>query len=341
MTSKLRVPAEWEPQAGVWLCWPSHEQHWGERLPKIRDFCIGLMAAILPFQNVRLVVQPSGERDPRWLELGHGDRLTVIELEHDDIWIRDYGPFFVVTDHHGTSEANKLVIQQFNFNAWGEKFPPWNLDADFSRRCAIFHGWAFESSPLVLEGGAMEFNGRGVTLTTKPCLVGEKRNLESVETVVRAICEHLNLTDLIVLPDGLAGDHTDGHVDNMVRFVAERKVVMPDPNTLSVNSELLKSVEAQLLAWRHPSEDWGLEVEFLPAMDPVKLGDEWLPRSYLNFIFVNGGLLFPSYADDSESNAISCFERWFPDRKIVPVDCRLLLEEGGALHCMTRQEPVL
>jgi agmatine deiminase len=267
ITQTIRVPAEWETQATVWLCWPSHEEHWGERLPQIRTFFCGLIEHILAFQPVRLVVQPNTEGDPRWAEFDHPEHLTIVELEHNDIWIRDYGPFFTKTSD------GPLAVRQFQFNAWGEKFPPWNLDADFSRGCAEQVGWDFKRSPLILEGGAMEFNGAGIALTTQPCLLGEKRNSGSVDTVTDEIVKHLNLTDIIVLPDGLAGDHTDGHVDNMVRFVSERKVVMPNPNTPSINSELLKSVESQLLAWRHPNEDWGLKVDFLPAMEPVKLGD--------------------------------------------------------------------
>lgn len=335
----MRVPAEWEKQRSVYLCWPSHEEHWGERLADIRSFVAALIREICQYQRVDLVVQPEDDSYRDQIQ-GGAYECRPLEMAHNDLWIRDYGPFFVSELEGDENKVEgSLGLQQFQFNAWGEKFPPWTLDASFSQRLAEKEKLSFCSSDLILEGGAMEFNGRGVAISTLPCLVGKHRNVEAVEEVVAQIKAHLGLRDLIVLPDGLAGDHTDGHIDNMVRFVSERKVLMPDPATSKVNKEILESVLAILGEWRHPDDGWALEIEVMPSMEPLELEGELLPRSYMNFIFLNGAVFYPDYGEACGSQAQAVLGACFPDRDIVPIDCRLLIEEGGALHCMTRQRP--
>ena len=330
----MRVPAEWEAQAGVWLCYPSSEEHWGSRLGRIRDFVLELSQKILEFQPVFMVFhEPELIARVRKMMGEHAHPWHAITLVHNDLWIRDYGPFFMLSE-------SQLAIRQFRFNSWGEKFPPWDLEKTFSERWAQKFKVPFSCSSLTLEGGAFDFNGQGIALTTHPCLVNPNRNPGLVlEEIKSEICRHLKLDDLIVLPTGLMGDLTDGHVDNLVRFVSERKVIMPEASCGDVNEKSLIQIKHQLSAWRHPSQGWALEIVECPSLSPRPFGKNWLPRSYLNFIYVNGGLLFPVYGDDSQIKAQLEFERCFPSRKIIPIDCNLLIEEGGALHCMTRQQP--
>jgi agmatine deiminase len=213
------------------------------------------------------------------------------------------------------------------------------LDAEVSKALSQKHQWKYSSSSLILEGGAMEFNGRGLAMTTRPCLDGKNRNPYGLHQIKTEICEHLNLDELIVFRDGLAGDHTDGHIDNLVRFVGERKVLMPNPNEASINADLLLEVFNQCRSWRHPTEEWALDVDFLPSLDPLVYGKEQLPRSYMNFIFLNGALLLPFYGESMDTLAQEKLSIQFPDRDVIGIDCRLLIQEGGALHCMTRQQP--
>ena len=330
----MRVPAEWETQAGVWLCYPSSVEHWGVRLGKIREFVLDLSKKILEFQPVFMVFHEPELMATVREKMGHHPHpLHAIPLVHNDLWIRDYGPFFML------SESN-LSIRQFRFNSWGEKFPPWDLEKTFSERWAQKYKVPFSMSMLTLEGGAFDFNGHGVALTTRPCLVNPNRNPGlGEEEIRREICRHLNLDELIILPFGLMGDHTDGHVDNLVRFVSERKVIMPEASSGDVNEKSLLQIKHRLATWRHPSQGWALEIVECPSLAPRPFGKNWLPRSYLNFIYVNGGLLFPVYGEDSQTITQKVFEQCFPDRKVIPIECSLLLEEGGALHCMTRQQP--
>jgi agmatine deiminase len=330
----VRVPAEWETQQGVWLCYPTCREHWGLRLEAIQKFVCGLTAEILQFQPVFMLFN---EGDPQEciLELFKGLPFPAqgFMVPHNDLWVRDYGPFFI--QHEGA-----LEVHQFRFNSWGEKFPPWDLEATFSQRLAQKFNWRFLKSELTIEGGAFDFNGGGIALTTRPCLMNPNRNPGLEESAMnREICRHLNLDELIVLPEGLMGDHTDGHVDNLVRFIDEKSVIMPTICSGDVNEENLLNVRRQLQDWRHPREGWALKILEAPYLKPRPFGKNWLPLSYMNFIYVNGGIFYPAFGEANQAEAQQFFESCFPKRQVRSIDCNLLIEEGGALHCMTRQQP--
>jgi agmatine deiminase len=155
------------------------------------------------------------------------------------------------------------------------------------------------------------------------------------------IQKHLNLDALIVLPEGLHGDHTDGHIDNVARFIAEDVVVMAEPKTGDENEKILQKAYRQLKEWRHPIHKTPLKIKFLPSLRPICKQNDIFPLSFLNFIFLNSALLYPSYGESSENKVKDALHTWFPEREILGIDCRLLIEEGGALHCMTRQQPSL
>lgn len=325
----LRVPAEWEPQERVFLCWPSHEEHWGQRLAGVQAFVRSLLEIVLEFQPATLILQPGTE--PLVVEGRHP--LECLEVSHNDIWIRDFGPWFAWRD-------GQRVCRDFRFNAWGEKFPPWDLDASFSLRLGQDQGWPREESPLILEGGAMEFNGEGLAITTRPCLVGPGRQDPFDEEATRqAIVEHLGLDHLLVLPEGLKGDHTDGHVDNLVRFLPGGRVLLPEASEGDANEEVVQDAQQRLLKWATEVVGVDLKLLCLPSLPPKPLGNELLPLSYLNFIFLNGALLFPCFGVPQDAAARDVFEGLGLGLQVVAVDCSLLVEEGGALHCMTRQMP--
>lgn len=330
MAGKLRVPAEWEPQDTVYLCWP-HSPEWGYELEEMRLFTVELISKILEYQNVDLIHHPSHPPSMVFSEREKG-KVELVPLEINDIWVRDYGPFFL----HG---REGLEVSQFTFNSYGQKFPPWNDDNLFAERLAEKNRWPFSKSEVVLEGGAIEFNGSGLAMATAGTLKGLNRNphLTMVE-ICEHIKNHLGLEELIVLSGGLVGDHTDGHVDNVVRFVSSERVVMASPREAGPNKTLLEEVYGQLSRWRHP-DGWQLQIDFLPSLDPIESDGELCPRSYLNFIFLNGSILVPIYGIEKDQKALEAFSQLSLGIPTYGVNCELPIRQGGSLHCMTRQRP--
>ena len=346
-----RHPAEWEKQASVWLSWPHNEKEWGKkRLPKIKEFYVKLIKIILQFQDVNLIL--ADEELLGDVKTLRATPLRKIIIPNNDIWIRDYGPFFIerkgviarkhevltkqspdVTRNEIASVAalprNDVLIVDFEFNAWGDKFPPWDLDNNVPKQIALYKGCEIESYPIILEGGAVEFSGNGLLMTTEQCLLNKNRNKNIKKDQFEKILKSaFNVQDVIWLKSGLHGDHTDGHTDNVARFISEKKILLcttknkKDKNyeTLQENLKCLKKQKLELVE--------------------IPLPEEYDVASYANFIFVNGGIIVPTFNCDADEIALDIFKKLFPKRKIIGIDCFLLVQEGGGLHCMTKQEPL-
>lgn len=338
MASSILYPAEWETQAATWLAFPHNEQNWyGERREKIRWFYVELIRNITKFQPVNVLLPSKNfltdEEKEALADRPFPAKFLVIKT--NDIWIRDYGPFFL-------KKKNKTVISETQFNAWGAKFPPWNYDNAIPHTIAEKAGYPFnKSAPIIFEGGAIEVNGDGLGITTLDCIVGKNRNPEKDEAkVVRELCKIFGLRDLLVLPHGLHGDHTDGHIDNVARFVAKDRIVMSySENPHSANMPILTEAKFIMEKWLKMHYGESAVVDTLPLPPQRKLEDgQILPASYMNFIYVNGGLIFPKYRSPNDSVAKKYFEKVYPDRKIIGMDCRTVIEEGGSLHCMSKHE---
>lgn len=323
VASKRRYPPEWEKQATTWLSWPHNEKEWGKkRLPKIKKFYEELISTILDFQNVNLIL--ANEELLKEIEnipTKKRYKCKKIIIPNNDIWIRDYGPFFVVGARRGVP-----LLLDFEFNSWGEKFPPWDLDNEVPKHMALYLGQEIESYPIVLEGGAVEFSDNGLVLTTEQCLLNQNRNpnLSKIE-IEKYLKTTFNIEEILWLNHGLEGDHTDGHIDNIARFIESKKVLINE----QTNKEDIKLLK---------SKDLNLTELPLPI---VKHNGKKLPASYLNFIFVNGGVIVPTFNCESDKKALDIFKKIFKDRKVIGIDCSLLIQEGGGLHCMTKQEPLI
>jgi len=289
--------AEWEEQAATWLALPINKQNWDCRREQIDTFYSKLIETIIRFQPVKI--------------------LDDLKIPHDDIWIRDYGPFFVKC-------GGKLNAVSYEFNAWGEKFPPWDLDNAVPEKIAELLKIPLKKEPWILEGGAMEFNGDGLCITTAPCLFGKNRNpKEKEKEFLNDLQVSLGINSLKILPKGLDGDHTDGHIDNLARFVAKNHIVM------AAGFEQEKK-EIEIWLGEHYE---GAKVDILRL--PPRL-----PASYMNFIFVNGGLIVPIYNCEADSLALKYFKSVFLDREVIGMDCTVPIEEGGSLHCLSKNMPL-
>lgn len=342
MNKSRRYPAEWEKQKCTWLSWPHNEKEWGKKgLTGIREFYLELISKILDFQNVNLIFKDEklliNSKFPSQLSKKK-HHLRKIIIPNNDIWIRDYGPFFI--SQKSKTKAQKLILD-FEFNAWGGKFPPWDKDNKVPDEMSKYLGLNIESYPLIMEGGSLEFNGEDVIMTSEQCLLNKNRNSKLKKQQIESYLKSaFNVSDIIWLKRGLEGDHTDGHIDDFARFVGKNKVLLcQSDDSTDANFRHLKESKLRLKKWRHPKKKYKLEIIELPMPDEMKIKKERLPNSYANFIFVNGGVIVPIFKCDADKKAISIFKKIFPKRKIVGIDATLLIQQGGGIHCMSKQEP--
>lgn len=334
----IRYPAEWEDQKATWLSFPHNPENWhGERGKKIRKFYIDLIRTVSDFQPVNVLIPSKNFLTPKEQRALEGTSFPVnfAVIKTDDIWIRDYGPFFV-------KKGRKTIVSEAAFNAWGAKFPPWKNDDKIPSRIAkAFDYTEGKKIPFIFEGGAIEVNGDGLGITTLDCLVGKNRNKhEDLSKIIKAISETLGLRSLLILPHGLNGDHTDGHIDNVARFVDTKRVVMAwDSSMKSKNAKILTEAKFLIETWLKAFYGKDAKVDTLVLPPQRKLPDgQILPASYMNFIYVNGGLIYPKYKCKNDAVAQKYFESVYPDRFVIGLDSRTVIEEGGSLHCMSKHE---
>ncbi len=333
----FRMPAEWEPQAATWLSWPSNRALWPGHYdlvpPKFAEFA----AVLSRFQPVRINAAGAlREEAERELRAAKAD-LSVIELTDiptDDVWCRDHGPIFVRNDQTG-----EVALTDWEFHGWGGKFEA-SLDNQVPAAVARRLGLRRFSFPFELEGGGIEVSGDGLLLTTE-AVQNNPNRAEGRDDVAfhAAIREGLAVDQLLWIGEGLANDDTDGHIDNLARFTSPRRLVaVTEADTASPNHRPLQENLARLRELRL-ADGKRLEVVELPLPSPIRLAGRDLPPSHANFLIVNDGVLVPTYGQDTDDTAMGILGDLFPGRKVVGIDCRLLLIEGGALHCLSQQQP--
>lgn len=332
-----RMPAEWEPHAATWLSWPRREgisfpESYAPVLPTLRT----MVAALLESEPVNInVCNGAHEAEARAALKGlPNERLTFHLIPTNEPWCRDHGPIFLTR-----AEEPRLAVVDWDFNAWGGKYPPFDLDEIVPTRIAEKLQLPVYYPHMILEGGSIEVNGAGALLTTESCLLNSNRNPQlSRVQIEQRLRDYLGVREILWLGDGIEGDDTDGHIDDLTRFVAERTVVTvleddaSDPNhaPLQANLERLQS----LTIGGKP-----LAIMTLPMPRKIVREDLRLPASYANFYVANTSVLLPIFADPNDEAAAAVLERAFPTRRIVPIDCRELIWGLGAFHCLTQQQP--
>ncbi len=318
----FRWPAEWEPHAGTWLTWPHNPDTWPGRLGEAEKAFAAMARSLHGRETVNLLVADAAreERARSCLAMAgvEVDRVRFHRVETDDGWMRDCGPIFVV-DGSGA----RLAID-FAFDAWGGKYPPWDRDAAAGAAVAAAAGVERVVCPVVLEGGAIDGDGRGTLLTTGRCLLdagrGPGRTREALE---RVLSDHLAADRVVWLEGEVEGDDTDGHVDQLARFAAPGTVLaLPLHDTVQ------------------PLRAAGLEVIELPPAPEIRVDGARVPASHANFYVANGVVLAPVFGTPEDEHALAVLAEVFPDREIAPIPCRDLAVGLGALHCVTQQEPV-
>ncbi|HKJ25339.1 MAG TPA: agmatine deiminase family protein [Myxococcota bacterium] len=340
-----RWPAEWEPHAATWLSWPHNLDTWPGCLDAAEAAFAEMVRALHPHEAVRINVGDAAleARARRALEAagvdaaaGHGVHFHRIPT--DDAWVRDHGPLFVVRERDGVRET---ALLDTGFDAWGGKYPPWDRDAGVPTAVARELGLPCLRVAGVLEGGAIDGNGAGTILTTEQCLLHANRGGIDRAEAEQRLARALGARHVVWLEGGIEGDDTDGHVDDVARFVSPDTVVVEAADDdAHPDAPALRSAEARLRAARD-ADGRPLRVETLPVPPPVRGPDgAMLPASYANFYLANEVCLVPTFAAPAEDErALATLEALLPGRELVGIDARTLVVGLGAVHCLTQQQP--
>jgi agmatine deiminase len=336
-----RQPAEWAEHRAVWIAWPSHADLWEEALEPVREAWLEMARAVADVdpatgsaRGERLeVLVPDERRETEARARMAGLPARFHRIPFGDIWLRDTAPVFV-------AGPEGVAAVSFAFNGWGGK---WILEGDdlVSPRLALAARMRGFSFPWVLEGGSVDVDGQGTCLTTTECLRNPNRNPGmSAEELEAGLREALGAETVLWLSGGLRNDHTDGHVDNLARFVAEGVVVCMRPSGPDdPNADTLRTVERELRSFRDAA---GRKLEVVTVPSPGLVPDETgapRPASHVNFFVGNRAVVVPVFGGPSDDPALRALEALFPGRRVTGVAARDLLSGGGAWHCITQQEP--
>ncbi|MGI8436517.1 MAG: agmatine deiminase family protein [Chthoniobacterales bacterium] len=333
------MPAEWEPHAATWLSWPRRE---GISFPDSYDRVVpalrAMVEALLESEPVNInVCNGAHEAEARAaLRDLPNEKLSFYRIPTNEPWCRDHGPIFLIRE-----KEPRLAVVDWDYNAWGDKYPPYDLDDFVPTRVADELELPVYYPKMIMEGGSIEVNGAGALLTTEGCLLNSNRNPQlSREQIEQRLRDYLGVQEILWLGDGIEGDDTDGHIDDLTRFISERTVVTvlerdeSDPNhaPLQANLERLRSLTIDGKA---------LEILTLPMPARIDRDDLRLPASYANFYIANKSVLLPTFSDPNDEQAIDLLQGVFPGRRVVPIDCRELIWGLGAFHCLTQQQPAV
>ncbi len=338
-------PAEWEPHAATWLSWPRPE---GISFPQKYEPVPGNMAAIIrqitPREHVEINI-PSEDYEPlvvqQLQEAGCPlDNIHFHPIPTNENWCRDHGPSFLVRK---TGRRRQLAVVNWGFNAWGRKYPKYKEDDAVPTRIAEELGLPLFRPGIVMEGGSVDFNGQGTILTTESCLLNNNRNPGlSRHDIERILCGYYGQRHVVWLSRGIVGDDTDGHVDDLARFIGPRTIVAAveedphDVNYLALQDNLALLREAR------DQDGRPFEIITVPMPSPVVHKSQRLPATYVNFYFVNGALLVPTYRDKArDGQAMRILQSHLKDRQVIGVDCVGVIWGLGAIHCLTQQQPLL
>jgi len=330
-----RMPAEWELHRATWLSWPHREATWPGNFGPVPAVWAELTRALCRHEAVHILAGGEAVMAQARALVGELPNVTLHDVPTNDAWMRDHGPMFLV----GPSGAPPMLVD-WEYNAWGGKYPPFDRDNAVPRYVAEYLQMGRVEPGIVLEGGAVDVNGVGTMLTTEQCLLNPNRNPNlSRAEVEQHLCDYTAARNIIWLGEGIVGDDTDGHIDELARFVGPRSVLAAvefDPA-----DENYRPLEDNLRRLRLARDEQGrpLEVIPLPMPRPLYSNDQRIPGCYCNFYIANGVVIVPQFGDPADLIAIETLGKCLPGRKIVGLSARELVWGLGAFHCITQQEP--
>lgn len=333
------MPAEWEPHQATYMTWPHNRETWPGKFDPVPAQYAAVVAGLSRFETVRVLVKDAHAAEQAGAMLRQSSaRMESVEFlvyATNDSWIRDYGPIFVARAH------SAHLGLDWKFNSWGEKYGACDLDDVIPHRLADRFGFECLDVAVVLEGGSIDVNGAGSLLTTESCLLNPNRNPGMAKAEIE---EHLRVclgaSNILWLGDGIAGDDTDGHVDDLARFVSRDTIVTviePDPaddnhQPLAENLERLRAMRDQ--------DGKPFRIETLPMPPALNYEGQRLPASYANFYIANGAVMVPTFGCPTDQQALEILTRLFPERKVMGFHCLDLVWGLGTIHCLTQQHPL-
>jgi agmatine deiminase len=332
-----RMPAEWSRHEAVWLAWPHDPTTFISGVEKVEETYVQIVKLIHCDEKVNLFVRDEAMKQKATaLFKKNGidlSRIRFFLFDYADVWFRDYGPIFVVDG------SGELAMVRWVFNSWGEKYEELLKDRRIPEVINERMGLKCFEPGIVLEGGSIDVNGKGALLTTEQCLLNKNRNSRlKKEEIEQFLKDHLGVTCIIWLKSGIVGDDTDGHVDDIARFVNASTVVCAYDDEDDENSEALRK-NYELLCQSTDQDGKKLRVVKLPMPGNICYDGKRLPASYTNFYIGNGTVLVPTFESENDEAAISILQKLFPKRKVIGVDCVDLICGFGAIHCITQHQP--
>ena len=336
------MPAEWAPHRGTWLSWPHKEASWPGKFAPVPGIFARMVQLLSEGEEVHINVSgPEMESQARGT-LFRGTNLANVFFHHfptDDAWCRDHGPIFV---QRATSCGPEQAIIDWGYNAWGDKYPPYDLDDVIPSLVGQAFGIPVYHPGIVMEGGSIDVNGAGTLLTTEACLLNPNRNPRLSKAQIEAyLRDYLGVRHILWLGDGIEGDDTDGHVDDLARFVDPTTVVtVVEEDPSDMNYEPLQE-NLKRLGTMKDQDGRPLRVVTLPMPRRLEHEGQRLPASYANFYIANSLVLLPTYDPGRDGEALDTLQRLFPTRRVVGIDCTDLVWGLGAFHCVSQQWPAL
>jgi agmatine deiminase len=352
-----RMPAEWEPHAATWLSWSRREGiSFPDSFDRVMPALRGMVEALIDSEQVCInVCNGAHEVEAREvLRRLPMERISFHSVPTNEPWCRDHGPIFLTRAEDWSRLALEpmhtvrregapapLAIVDWDYNAWGNKYPPFDLDEVVPTRLAEIINVPVFYPRMILEGGAIDVNGAGALLTTESCLLNPNRNPNlRREEIEQRLRDFLGVREILWLGDGIAGDDTDGHIDDLARFVSERTVVAvveddpQDENYVPLQENLSRLREMKI-------DGHAIDTVTLPMPKKIVREGLRLPASYANFYIANTCVLVPTFADPADDVALSILRKCFPSRRVIGIDCRELIWGLGTFHCLTQQQPAV
>jgi len=343
MENKFIMPAEWEEHVATWLAWPNDDDYFGDRIKNIQSIYLKIISALHKDELIKLIVlnQEMEDKVKKLLEENKIDLSKIIfyQSKYVDVWVRDYGPTFI-------KNIKEKAWVKWHYDCYGGKFPELSKDNDVFLNLKKQVGFDMHSVDMAMEGGAIDTNGAGTILTTKECLILNRNQDKIKEETEMILKQTLGVSKIVWLNKGLVNDHTDGHIDEVARFVSPSKILCAyEENAEDENYERLKE-NFEIL--ENSVDQGGNKFEVIKLPMPHMIysdGDKDFngkkaPVSYTNFYIGNKTVLVSLFNDENDGKAISIIKSCFPDRNIVGIDCTDLVYGGGAIHCITQQEPL-
>jgi agmatine deiminase len=335
-------PPEWYPHRATWLTFPHNESSWqGEKLTQMRPQYLAFIKAISESENVGIIANDENLKTFITAELERtGVDLTKIEFivkPTNDAWCRDHGPSFVINP-----ETKQKMIVDWGHNAWGGKYPPYDDDNRTPAAVAQYLNLPLVNPGIIMEGGAVEFNGAGSVLTSRSCLLNINRNPHlNQQQIEHKLCDYYGVEQVLWIEGGIVGDDTDGHIDDTTRFINEDTVVAcVEPNSSDENFEILQTNLGMLKNMRLVNGRQ-LNIIELPMPKAVVIDGFRTPGSYANFLICNAGVIVPVFNNPNDQIAIDILEKAFAGRKIIPLEATEIIWGQGSFHCLSQQEPLV